>query len=203
MKTFGLLVLALVAYYHAAEAVECNQWTKFYSRDFPSGNGDYELLSDIIDENPQDDICDTPSGIEARTIDGVDYKDAGQIVTISPETGFYCVNSQQNGARCLNYEVRFCCLKPTPTCTGTWSQFYNRDAPSGSGDWETLKDLRNVHSNLCANPSAIDARVVQTNLDYRTANENVGLSPAYGLWCQNKHQTDNYCQNYKVRFCCP
>ncbi|XP_050411414.1 cartilage intermediate layer protein 2 [Patella vulgata] len=202
MKAFAVLVLAVVVYNHAAEGFDCNQWTKFYSRDQPSWTADYEALADIRKENPKDHICAVPSDLDVQTLNGIGYREAREVVKIGPTFGFACYNNQQPDGHCLDYKVRFCCMQQTPTCK-KWTQFYNRDSPSASGDWETLNELRKAHPSLCANPSAIDVRLVKTGKDFRTANEVVSVYPSRGFWCQNKLQKDKYCENYKVRFCCP
>ena len=40
-------------------------WTKFFDRDNPSGNGDYETLRDIIRENPRS-VCSNSTGVHCR-----------------------------------------------------------------------------------------------------------------------------------------
>ena len=57
---------------------------------------------------------------------------------------FWCVNSEQPaGIMCKDFEARFCCSKPKPTCepNGEWTQWYDRDNPSGTGDHEVLNLL--------------------------------------------------------------
>lgn len=45
-----------------------------------------------------------------------------------------------------------------------WTNWYDRDNPSGTGDWELLSNLRNENpGQICANPIAIEARTVDTN----------------------------------------
>ncbi|KAK6184006.1 hypothetical protein SNE40_006555 [Patella caerulea] len=203
MKTFAVLVLAVVACRHAVEGSNCNQWTKFYSRDQPTATADYEALYEIRHEHSRDNICAVPSDIDVETLKGVYYRDAGEVVKIGPTFGFACFNKEQPDGKCLDYKVRFCCMEKTPKCTGKWTPFYNRDSPSYSGDWETFTELRQAYSSICAKPSAIDVRLVKNNADYRTANEVVSVAPSKGFWCQNKLQKDKYCEDYKVRFCCP
>lgn len=45
-------------------------------------------------------------------------------------------------------------------CTSKW---YDRDNPSGTGDWETLKELRKEHPEIDAKPTTIEARTVDTD----------------------------------------
>ncbi|MCH8322843.1 MAG: hypothetical protein IIB64_07190 [Proteobacteria bacterium] len=80
-------------------------WTSWLDRDNPSGKGDYETVSDFIKEGvlPQepDPIC-----IQCRTLDGVDWQDAGQVYHCDLPRGGRCMNAE-NSEQCLDYEVRF------------------------------------------------------------------------------------------------
>lgn len=51
--------------------------TAWFDRDNPSGTGDYELLHDLLDENP-DALCLSPVGIEVQTREGVPASETGQ-----------------------------------------------------------------------------------------------------------------------------
>jgi hypothetical protein len=86
--------------------------------------------------------------------------------------------------------------------TGTWTGWMNRDDPSGSGDWETLADLR-ATNNICngAAPIGIDCRTL-SGVDWRNTGEVYTCDPAQGGICQNNLQTDGSCQDYQVRFLC-
>ena len=55
--------------------------------------------------------------------------------------------------------------KITEKCDPTWTKFYNRDRPSGTGDWETLTSLRAENpGQICANPIAVEARLADGRL---------------------------------------
>ena len=86
------------------------QWTEFFNRDNPIGDGDSETLSEI---NYQfaGRACLNPTAVDAEFLpNGKDYRSVGQVVQISPEIGFICLNRHQpHQGRCLNYRVRFCC----------------------------------------------------------------------------------------------
>ena len=93
-----------------------------------------------------------------------------------------------------------------PSClNGRWTQFFDRDQPSGNGDYETLIDInRQYPGRACSNPTAVDARVVSNGNDYRTAGQVVRVSTSHGLTCENSRQRDRRrCLDYRVRFCCP
>ncbi len=84
-------------------------WTQWYDRDFPSGNGDYETLHDLIDENPGSDLCDIPTGIECRETNGNSLSYSSEKVTCATSVGLVCVNQEQPDGECNNYKVRFLC----------------------------------------------------------------------------------------------
>ncbi|MEQ2226692.1 hypothetical protein ILYODFUR_029953 [Ilyodon furcidens] len=91
-------------------------WTKWHNRDRPSGTGDWELLSDLIKENPGRRLCVEPVYIEAATVDGEipAIKTGESFNAYSPTKGFVCLNQDQSTGTCRDYKVRFgcyCCEK--------------------------------------------------------------------------------------------
>lgn len=79
-------------------------WTEWLSRDTGGGSGDYE---DTASHNSSGNVCANPIAIECRTIDDhVDWRDAGQDYTCTPEVGGVC---QNKGQSCKDFEVRFQC----------------------------------------------------------------------------------------------
>jgi hypothetical protein len=84
--------------------------------------------------------------------------------------------------------------------TGTWTAWFDRDDPSGSGDWEQ----RSSNTGVCANPIDYQARRVSdgtaANLTGELFSSN---SPFEGLVCRKADQPDNTCFDYEVRFLCP
>ncbi|XP_034058682.1 cartilage intermediate layer protein 1-like [Gymnodraco acuticeps] len=89
-----------------------------------------------------------------------------------------------------------------PVC---WTDWFDRDNPSGSGDWELLKDLKKeIHGNICEYPLHI--KVVTT--DTMTPAISTGQTfytfhPTQGFVCRNKDQSKDMCRDYKVSFLCP
>lgn len=83
-----------------------------------------------------------------------------------------------------------------------------RDLPSGTGDWETVKDLAETSSGdgLCARPARFEARNVadgtpagQTGQVLRANDRERGLM----LICVNDDQpAGSACHNYEIRMCC-
>lgn len=55
--------------------------SKWFDRDNPSGNGDYELLADLLSMYPGE-ICPNPIGIEAQTISGQPASQTGNIFQV-------------------------------------------------------------------------------------------------------------------------
>lgn len=89
--------------------------------------------------------------------------------------------------------------------SGTWTGWLNRDAPSGTGDWETLADFRASGFNICgtATPIGIECRTTTGGVDYRNTGEVYSCQPSVGGICQNVQQPDGACFDYEVRFLCP
>uniref|UniRef100_S4RSR4 WxxW domain-containing protein n=1 Tax=Petromyzon marinus TaxID=7757 RepID=S4RSR4_PETMA len=83
-------------------------WTRWYDRDDPSGNGDYETLQQLRQEYPGE-ICLSPLAIEAMTLDWIPADQTGQVTVNGTTVGFYCVNIRQVDNQCLDYQVRFLC----------------------------------------------------------------------------------------------
>lgn len=109
----SILAVSLVtpAMAHAQGAIEGSDptctWTPWLDRDNPSGSGDFENLSAFVDSGQ---ACAAPRGIECRTrLRQVDWTETGQTYTCQPDRGGICVNSEQGGELCLDYEIRVCC----------------------------------------------------------------------------------------------
>lgn len=52
--------------------------TQWFDHDDPNGNGDYELLSDLLNMYPGE-ICPIPVGIEAQTVSGQSSSNVFQV----------------------------------------------------------------------------------------------------------------------------
>ncbi|XP_056284407.1 mucin-5B-like isoform X3 [Pseudoliparis swirei] len=178
-------------------------WTKWFDRDNPSGSGDWETLVSLHKENPGK-ICPKPTAIEAQTLTGLSVAAAGEVIQISDTTtGFVCRNEDQPDKRCNDYRVRFSC--PASFCDRDvcWTKWFDRDDPSGSGDWETLVDLHKENpGKICPKPAAIEAQTL-TGLSVAAAGEVIQIDTTKGFVCRNKDQPDQKCNDYRVRFSCP
>lgn len=81
----------------------------------------------------------------------------------------------------------------------SWTQWYDRDNPSGNGDYEN----RSLQAGVCASPSGVECRTVSGLALWQTG-EVVTCSANAGLICVNANQPDGDCDyDYKVRFLCP
>ncbi|MEM9452585.1 MAG: hypothetical protein AAGF11_00300 [Myxococcota bacterium] len=81
----------------------------------------------------------------------------------------------------------------------SWTQWYDRDNPSGNGDYEN----RSLQAGVCASPSGVECRTVSGLALWQTG-EVVTCSTNAGFICVNADQPDGDCDyDYKVRFLCP
>ncbi|XP_017267328.1 cartilage intermediate layer protein 1-like [Kryptolebias marmoratus] len=178
-------------------------WTQWFDRDNPSGTGDWEALSDLRNENPGK-ICDIPRDIEAMTLSGQSVAQAGEtIFRYDTTSGFVCRNEDQPDKLCDDYEVRLSCA-PAACKEVCWTNWYNRDRPSGTGDWETLSDLQKQYpGQICAEPLYIEAVTVPDETPAILSGDNILFySPTKGFVCRNQDQKSGFCKDYKVRFGC-
>ncbi|XP_070578635.1 uncharacterized protein [Ptychodera flava] len=173
--------------------------TKFYDRDDPTATGDWENISSLTSENPGE-ICASPSAIYAETLEGIPAESTGEdFAYYNPTQGFACKKDSQSDRECMDYRVRFCCA--ANTCS-KWTNWYDRDNPSGYGDWELLSNLRSEYPNqICSEPSGIQVRVKQSGEIVSPNDGNfLHFDTTVGFVCRNE---DENCMDYEVRFCCP
>lgn len=92
-------------------------WTPWFDRDNPSGNGDYEMLADLVAKGQ---VCGEQIDIQCRTTSGTPWDQTGQPYHCALPAGGYCQNSDQPQTtislkpKCQDYEVRYCCDIGTP-----------------------------------------------------------------------------------------
>uniref|UniRef100_A0A3P9NI14 WxxW domain-containing protein n=1 Tax=Poecilia reticulata TaxID=8081 RepID=A0A3P9NI14_POERE len=135
-----------------------------FDEDNPSGSGDWETLSSLCRENPGK-ICPQPD----------QYGGQDSVWAYDRTSRFVCRKRDQRDRKCHDYKVCFGCSFDT-LC---WTKWYNRDRPTGSGDWGQLSALRKE------NPGG----------DLSTA---LGK----GFVCHIKDHRFGRCRDYKVRFGC-
>uniref|UniRef100_A0A670IMW0 WxxW domain-containing protein n=1 Tax=Podarcis muralis TaxID=64176 RepID=A0A670IMW0_PODMU len=176
--------------------------TRWFDRDDPSGVGDFETLADLRREYPMD-ICPKPTGIEAQTVDGTPASSTGQIFhPFNTKEGFACVNKEQKYF-CLDYKVRFTC--PSNFCSGCMTQWFDRDDPSGRGDYELLSNLWSEYpGKICAEPLAINVQTLDGIPALKTGQKFSVYDPTQGFACINDEQKPGRsCHDYRVQFTCP
>ncbi|CAG5927955.1 unnamed protein product [Menidia menidia] len=185
------------------EAIDC--WTEWFDSSEPSGSGSTENFARIARKYPGK-ICPNPIDIEARTLFGLTPEAAGDVIEkSSTNSGFTCRRRNQPNGRCNDYKVRFSC--PPPYCAELvcWTKWYDRDHPSGSGDWETLGNLRDENpGEICEKPHYIEVVTTDTMTPAIYTGENFHIyNPTSGFVCRKVDQQRNICRDYKVRFGCP
>ena len=81
----------------------------------------------------------------------------------------------------------------------TWTQWYDKDDPASSGDFE---ERASEMPPVCANPLFVECKTVEGKTLTETG-EVVTCTPTDGFLCLNANQPDGTCLDYMVRFCCP
>ncbi|KAI4801697.1 hypothetical protein KUCAC02_019575 [Chaenocephalus aceratus] len=86
-----------------------------------------------------------------------------------------------------------------------FTNWFDRDDPSGTGDWELLKDLRKENpGQICENSLYMEAVSTDTTTSVISTRQTFYIfSLTQGLVCRNKDQSEGMCRDYKVRFWCP
>lgn len=78
-----------------------------------------------------------------------------------------------------------------------WTDWLNRDYPSGTGDWEV------GYSDPCGGNEPIQIMIETVNgVPYQDTGETLHVVPSEGAWCINAEQPDGECENYHVKFLC-
>ncbi len=126
----------------------------------------------------------------------------------------FTVGVRQNGAA----KGDFSCRGPQspgpyepvsqPTLYLQWTRWLNRDGPSGSGDFETLRDHRRERPReVCEAPVDIECRVRSSGEIVKTGilagGEVLTCDKTVGAVCDNRKQPPGArCRDYEVRFAC-
>uniref|UniRef100_A0A8C6SXP1 WxxW domain-containing protein n=1 Tax=Neogobius melanostomus TaxID=47308 RepID=A0A8C6SXP1_9GOBI len=114
-------------------------------------------------------------------------------------------NSDQRKGRCSDYKVRFLC--PIDFCTpppGCWTDWFDRDNPSGKGDFEILRKLHKENpGKICNNPLQIQVLTTGGQPVSSTGDIIDTSDTEIGFICKNSDQKKGRCSDYKVRFLCP
>ncbi|HEY6232435.1 MAG TPA: hypothetical protein VIW64_14330 [Pyrinomonadaceae bacterium] len=173
MKKLLTLVFGLVTLAGLAVALPPGS-TPWLNRDLPSGVGDYETTSDLLQiacrftASPQQAITEgSPLGYHCNI-----------------KEGGWCKNNTPAGLACKDMEVKF------SWATGA-TPWLNRDRPSGVGDYETIKDLLKISCRFTANPQ--QAITEGAPLGYH-------CNIPDGGWCKNNDPAGLACKDMQVMF---
>lgn len=86
----------------------------------------------------------------------------------------------------------------SPGCSSArWTDWLDRDGPSGSGDYETLADFKK-QGDACSHPLAVECETKQ-GVPMPTG-EGYVCDPNRGAVCVNA--PGRRCEDFRVRFCC-
>ncbi|MBN3301341.1 CILP1 protein, partial [Amia calva] len=181
--------------------------TDWFDIDDPSGNGDYELLSELLALSPRE-VCASPLAMEAQTLSGTPASLTGDIFQVYDATyGFACVNADQSSGKCKDYRVRFTCpaefCSVSQECRTGW---FNSDNPSGIGDVESLSQLLQTYPDrICHNPISIFVKTVAGISAEHTGDKFLTNDVTFGFACINADQRkrSKMCEDYQVMFACP
>ncbi|XP_047425803.1 uncharacterized protein si:dkey-205h13.2 [Mugil cephalus] len=182
---------------------ECR--TDWFDHDDPTGNGDYEVLSDLLSIYPRE-ICPQPIAIEVQTIYGEPaYNTSDHFLYYDATYGFACVNAEQKGRRCRDYKVRFTCPKEfcqvSEQCRTQWM---NSGNSSGEGDVESIHQLlKTFPGQVCGNPTGIEARTTSGISARYTGDIFLSYDVTFGFACINEKQKSKQCEDYQVSLTCP
>ncbi|CAL8377544.1 unnamed protein product [Boreogadus saida] len=90
-----------------------------------------------------------------------------------------------------------------PDLNTCWTEWFDRDDPSVTGDWELLTLLRRENpGKICHTPVGIEVETT-AGLSMAAAGEVIALAEGCsGFICLNAHQPDRRCLDYRVRFVC-
>ncbi|XP_013398042.1 mucin-5AC [Lingula anatina] len=205
------LVLLALSCALALSSVQGHFWSPWYDRDNPSGLGDYENLHA---QKKRGYVCGGCKPIAAQCrvkgTTNVFTRWSGTapnklVIHCSPTKGLVCVNSQQGGGSCKDYEIRYLC----PTTSGSWTSFLDRDDPSGTGDWESTRAFRRfTKNNLCGGRRTMCAqcRAKRSRYPYYKTGDRYNTfhdcNWENGLVCTTS-VNKKICKDYEVRFKCP
>uniref|UniRef100_A0AAQ4RFY6 WxxW domain-containing protein n=1 Tax=Gasterosteus aculeatus aculeatus TaxID=481459 RepID=A0AAQ4RFY6_GASAC len=117
-----------------------------------------------------------------------------KLFSVAILAGLFCASSQRVALdTIIPVDKEFC-----------WTSWYDRDDPSGTGDWELLVDLWTEYpGQICNQPVAIEAVTTSSGIPASLAGNIYTSIPGYGFVCVNNQQKSGSCLDYKVRFLCP
>lgn len=90
---------------------------------------------------------------------------------------------------------------PVAGAQSDWTEWYNRDTPDATGDYENLDYFTSI-GEACEAPIDIECQDAATGEDYTAIGQVYSCTPDRGGICVNADQADGICRNYQVRFDC-
>ncbi|XP_051792632.1 uncharacterized protein si:dkey-205h13.2 isoform X1 [Acanthochromis polyacanthus] len=182
--------------------------SKMLDRDDSSDTGDWEILFHLCRENPGK-ICPKTSAIEAQTLSGLSVAAAEDVIS-----KFQRFSSSTTMIKLLSVAIvvglvfensqKALGAVPVFPLEGCWTVWFDRDNPSGKGDWETLSDLRKENPGMiCDKPLNIEAQTL-SGLSVGAAGDKIfRYDVVSGFVCVNNQQPGmRMCNDYRVRFYC-
>ncbi|XP_054910461.1 cartilage intermediate layer protein 1, partial [Poeciliopsis prolifica] len=117
---------------------------------------------------------------------------------------FTCRKRDQPDRECEDYKVRFSCPLPYCGVIVCWTNWYDRDDPSVTSDWESLENLQSKNpGEICKEPVYIETITTDTLTPAVYSREKFFVcSPKNGYFCGQTDQKPSTCRDYKVRFGC-
>ncbi|KAK7109139.1 mucin-5B-like [Littorina saxatilis] len=188
-------------------------WSQWLNMDTPTtGSGDVESLTALRSAFR---LCDSPISIECRDAITLDSVIDGSSVSCDLRTGLTCHNADKGG-KCADYEVRVYCpcagtVIPVPkvnttghthnACVSQWSDWINRDTPSGDGDKEGLTFEEKTH--FCPGGKITDVQCMTvSDIEYFSTGETATCTAQNGMTCLNADNDPAQCSDYKIKYQC-
>ncbi len=164
------------------------------SETFLEAQAEYETLLNY---------CGDPGDLYAHLVDD-DYilrpqPFSDHLSVFNAQDGVVCITSEQGDGQCNDFRVRYQCTNSMGVVS--WTDWYNTDSPSISGDYERRSD----HANVCVGSTVTGIEASSTISTgwtgaIRGPVDRLAQFDRYGLVCNNNDQNDNQCDNYVVKF---
>lgn len=160
-----------------------------------------------------DDTCMDPNSTNPKCKD----LDSNQSFTKKNQTQSTNIDLKKLQERYPNSKLRYDISKPfvgdtrkapesfvkNQTKDPTWTQWMNRDSPSGTGDWEQYKNFQKLYPGICPEKFPIDTECqTVSGKNYTTTQQVINRCNYDGFICENTAQQGGTCEDYKVRFLC-
>ncbi|MCJ8745356.1 hypothetical protein PDJAM_G00129450 [Pangasius djambal] len=117
----------------------------------------------------------------------------------------FCVILIATGALAQKEEIQLGNIEIAPCPRLCYTQWFDRDDPSGFGDYETLINLRAENpGKICSYPYSIQVQTLSGQDASTTGQVFAYYDTVNGFACVNAQQPKGKrCLDYRVRFVCP